>query len=58
MLRDALLAPAPDPRHVQLRQACLRHPDSLPAILPWTTTAASGLLVIFMMTVSRCSVRA
>jgi len=29
MLRDALLAPAPDPRHVQFRQTCLRHRDSL-----------------------------
>ena len=33
MFRDALLAPAPNPRHIQFRQTCFRHPDSLPAIL-------------------------
>ena len=29
MLRHALFAPAPHPRHIQLRQTCLRHPASL-----------------------------
>ena len=29
MLRDTLLAPAPDPHHVQIREPCLRHRNSL-----------------------------
>ena len=28
-----MLAPAPDPRHIELGQACFRHPDSLAATL-------------------------
>ena len=43
MFRDALLAPAPDPRHIQLRQTCLRHPRQSASGTPRTTgPAASG----------------
>jgi hypothetical protein len=34
MFGDALLAPAPNPCHIQLGQTCFRHPDSLPADTP------------------------
>lgn len=42
MFRNALLAPAPNPRHIQLRPTSFRHPHSLPAI-PRCTPASAAM---------------
>jgi hypothetical protein len=43
MRRDTLVAPAAHSGHIQFRQTCLRHPDSLPARDPSTLQFANGV---------------